>query len=91
MFARYLEELNNFWALQGVSGAEIDKKDPVRKSGWGPLDGFEAMNRESAMREMAPEVSTQPLRGSLAEFSEDGAADGESRSSSLAPHNISAA
>jgi hypothetical protein len=26
MFARYLEELNNFWALQGVSGAEIDKK-----------------------------------------------------------------
>ena len=53
MFARYIEELNNFWALQGVSGAEIDKKDPVRKSGWGPLDGFEAMSRESAMRALA--------------------------------------
>jgi hypothetical protein len=49
------------------------------------MDGFEAMSRESAMREMAPEVSTQPLRGSLAEFSEDGAAGGESRSSRLAP------
>jgi len=54
MFACYLEELNNFWALQGVSGAEIDRKDPAQKSGWGPLGGFEAMSRESAMLEMAP-------------------------------------
>jgi hypothetical protein len=44
MFARYLVELNNFWALQGVSGAEIDKKGSRPEKRLGTAGCFEAMS-----------------------------------------------